>query len=46
MINKKIKDINERKRKIELNKKYFKNRLFINLTKGTKGTFVYIEDEN
>ncbi len=28
-----------------LNKLYFLNRLFVNLTRGTKGTYVYIEDE-
>lgn len=42
---KNIKDKQEKEKKIALNKKYFLNRLFINLTRGTKGTFVYIEDE-
>lgn len=42
---KKIKDKNELNRKIELNKLYFKNRLFICLTRGTKGAYVYFEDK-
>lgn len=42
---KNIKDEDEKQKKVNLNKKYFLNRLFINLTRGTKGTFVYIEDE-
>ena len=31
--------------KTKMNKIYFLNRLFINLTRGTMGTYVYIEDE-
>ncbi|WP_373317541.1 DNA/RNA helicase domain-containing protein [Candidatus Mycoplasma mahonii] len=31
--------------KEELNKIYFKNGLLVNLTRGTKGTFIYCEDE-
>lgn len=31
--------------KTKMNKMYFLNRLFINLTRGTMGTYVYIEDE-
>jgi DUF2075 family protein len=31
--------------KENLNKKYFLNRLFVALTRGTKGIFVYAEDE-
>lgn len=33
------------KEKEELNKLYFKNRLLVNLTRGTKGTFIYCEDK-
>jgi len=40
----KIKDANEKERKINLNKEYFLNRLFINLTRGVRGCFVFIED--
>ena len=32
-------------KKEKLNKLYFLNRLFVNLTRGTKGAFVYIEDK-
>ncbi len=42
---KSIKDKKEKEEKIKLNKIYFINRLFVNLTRGTKGTYVYIEDE-
>lgn len=40
-----IKDLKIKNEKIELNKLYFLNRLFVNLTRGTKGAFVYIEDK-
>lgn len=40
-----IKNESEKKYKEKLNKLYFLNRLFVNLTRGTKGTFVLIEDE-
>ncbi len=30
--------------KANKNKSYFKNRLFINLTRATKGTYIYCED--
>ena len=33
------------KKKEELNKLYFKNRLLVNLTRGTKGTYIYCEDK-
>lgn len=42
---KSIKDSIEKQKKNNLNKLYFLNRLFINLTRGTEGTYVYIEDE-
>ncbi|MGL5519882.1 MAG: DNA/RNA helicase domain-containing protein [Metamycoplasmataceae bacterium] len=42
---KRIKDNEEKEKRIKLNKSYFLNRLFVNLTRGTKGTFVYIEDK-
>ena len=41
----KIKNKEEKDKKEKLNKLYFLNRLFVNLTRGTKGAFVYIEDE-
>ncbi|QHG89432.1 DNA/RNA helicase domain-containing protein [Malacoplasma iowae] len=41
----KIKNEEEKNNKEKLNKLYFLNRLFVNLTRGTKGTFVYIEDD-
>lgn len=31
--------------KLKLNKLYFLNRLFVNLTRGTKGTYIYVEDK-
>lgn len=37
---------NQRENKSGLNKHYFLNRLFVNLTRGTKGCSVYIEDDN
>ncbi len=40
-----IKDKEEIIRRTKLNKLYFLNRLFICLTRGTKGTYVYIEDQ-
>lgn len=43
---KNIKNIHEKIQKEKLNKLYFLNRLFVCLTRGTKGTYVYIEDEN
>lgn len=33
------------KEKEHLNKMYFKNRLLVNLTRGTKGAFIYCEDK-
>ncbi len=42
---KSIKSKKEKEEKMRLNKTYFINRLFVNLTRGTKGTYVYIEDE-
>lgn len=43
---KNILDENEKNKKEQLNKLYFLNRLFVNLTRGTKGTYVYFEDES
>ncbi len=42
---KNINDDKEQKEKQELNKLYWKNRLFICLTRATKGAYVYFEDE-
>ncbi|MGL4343286.1 MAG: DNA/RNA helicase domain-containing protein [Metamycoplasmataceae bacterium] len=42
---KNIKNVEEKFKKIELNKKYFLNRLFVNLTRGTKGVFIFCEDK-
>ncbi len=42
---KNIKNIEEKTKKENLNKLYFLNRLFVNLTRGTKGAYVYIEDK-
>lgn len=38
-------EIQDKESKIKLNKQYFLNRLFVNLTRGTKGCYVYIEDD-
>lgn len=40
-----IKDNYEKRKKEKLNKLYFLNRLFINLTRGTVGAYVYFEDK-
>ncbi|MGL4950932.1 MAG: DNA/RNA helicase domain-containing protein, partial [Mycoplasma sp.] len=39
------KSLGEIKKLSKLNSLYFLNRLFVNLTRGTKGTYVYFEDE-
>jgi len=41
---KNIKNLDKKNEKINLNKEYFLNRLFVNLTRGIKGCFVLIED--
>lgn len=43
---KNIRNIEEKNKKNKLNKLYFLNRLFINLTRGTIGTYVCFEDKN
>lgn len=43
---KNIKNVEELKKREELNKIYFKNRLLVNLTRATKEVYLFVEDEN